>query len=73
MTSDVPRPKQEGKKVHLFHDPVASMSPTQLIAEAWQRESAQSQEFWRQAEAKRREQYSAPRPPRPRNSPTGKM
>ncbi|KIM69554.1 hypothetical protein SCLCIDRAFT_75750, partial [Scleroderma citrinum Foug A] len=67
MTSDVPRPKQDGKGGHLYHDPVANSSPAQLIAEAWQRESAQTQEFWRQAEAKRREQYSAARPPRPRS------
>ncbi|KAF8836464.1 hypothetical protein BDN67DRAFT_324483 [Paxillus ammoniavirescens] len=73
MTSDVPLPKQDGTKGHRFHDRVACISPTQAIAEAWQRESMQSQEFWRQAEARRKEQYSAPRsPPRPRN-PSGKM
>ncbi|KAF9227058.1 hypothetical protein BS17DRAFT_443651 [Gyrodon lividus] len=72
MTSDVPR-KQDGKRGHLFQDPIASITPTQAIAGAWQREPAQSQEFWRQAEAKRREQYSAPRSPRTRNPPSGKM
>ncbi|KIJ60047.1 hypothetical protein HYDPIDRAFT_99536 [Hydnomerulius pinastri MD-312] len=73
MTSDVPRPKQDGKRGHLYHDPAASISPTQAIAEAWQQESVQSQEFWRQAEARRKEQYSAPRPPRPRSGHNGKM
>ncbi|KAI6157982.1 hypothetical protein BKA82DRAFT_996316 [Pisolithus tinctorius] len=70
MTSDVPRPKQDGKAGHLYHGLAVNLSPAQIIAEAWQRESAQTQEFWRQAEAKRKEQYSAPRPPRPRS---GKM
>ncbi|KAG6328276.1 hypothetical protein ID866_10813 [Astraeus odoratus] len=67
MTSDVPRPKQDGKGGHLYRDTAMNLSPAQLIAEAWQHESAQTQEFWRQAEAKRREQFSAPRPPRPRS------
>ncbi|KAH7889044.1 hypothetical protein F5I97DRAFT_1803351 [Phlebopus sp. FC_14] len=75
MTADIPRPKQDGIRGHIYHDsPAATVaSPTQAIAEAWKRESAQSQDFWRQAEAKRRDQYSAPRPPRPRSGHSGKM
>lgn len=65
MTSD-PRPKQDGKKGSIYR---ANLSPAQLIANAWRRESPQSQEFWRQAEAKRKELYSAPRSPKPQ----GKM
>ncbi|KAH0828130.1 hypothetical protein J3R83DRAFT_3803, partial [Lanmaoa asiatica] len=71
MTSDIPRPKPDGNRGHRLHDSV--VTPTQAIAEAWQRESPKNQEFWRQAEAKRREQYLAPRPPRPRHGPGSKM
>ncbi|KAG2122260.1 hypothetical protein BD769DRAFT_974886 [Suillus cothurnatus] len=64
MTSD-PRPKQDGSTGSIC----ANLSPAQVIAEAWRRESPQSQEFWRQAEAKRKELYTLPRSPKPR----GKM
>ncbi|OAX36524.1 hypothetical protein K503DRAFT_291683 [Rhizopogon vinicolor AM-OR11-026] len=65
MTSN-PRPKQDGTKGSIY---CSNLSPAQLIANAWRRESPQSQEFWRQAEAKRKELYSAPRSPKPQ----GKM
>lgn len=67
--SDMPRPKPEGNRGHRF--PESVVTPTQAIAEAWQRESLQNQEYWRQAEAKRREQYLASRPPRPRHGSHG--
>ncbi|KAH7920622.1 hypothetical protein BV22DRAFT_1039625 [Leucogyrophana mollusca] len=73
MTSDVPRPKQDAKGRPGFHDLAPSMSPAQAIAEAWQRESAQNQEFWRQAESRVRERYSTPVSQRPRKVPPGKM
>ncbi|KAG0696953.1 hypothetical protein DFH29DRAFT_177769 [Suillus ampliporus] len=66
MTSD-PRPKQDGKKGSISYR--TNLSPAQVIAEAWRCESPQSQEFWRQAEAKRKELYAIPRSPKPR----GKM
>ncbi|KAG2074009.1 hypothetical protein BDR04DRAFT_1093654 [Suillus decipiens] len=66
MTSD-PRPKQDGNTGPIYR---ANLSPAQVIAEAWRRESPQTQEFWRQAEAKRKELYSVPRSP---NKPRGKM
>ena len=69
MTSDIPRPKPDGNRGHRFHESV--ISPTQAIAEAWQRESLQNQELWRQAEAKRKEQFLAPRQPRPRRGSHG--
>ncbi|KAG1785369.1 uncharacterized protein HD556DRAFT_1250004 [Suillus plorans] len=62
MTSD-PRPKQDGNTGSMYR---ANLSPAQVIAEAWRRESPQSQEFWRQAEAKRKELYTAPRSHKPR-------
>ncbi|KAG2039669.1 hypothetical protein BDR03DRAFT_193037 [Suillus americanus] len=67
MTSD-PRPKQDRNTMtaSIYHP---NLSPAQVIAEAWRRESPQSQEFWRQAEAKRKELYTVPRSPGPR----GKM
>ncbi|KAG2745904.1 hypothetical protein P692DRAFT_20740948 [Suillus brevipes Sb2] len=67
MTSD-PRPKQDGNTTtgSMYR---ANLSPAQAIAQAWRRESPQSQEFWRQAEAKRKELYATPRSPKPR----GKM
>ncbi|KAG2135818.1 hypothetical protein DEU56DRAFT_389703 [Suillus clintonianus] len=65
MTSD-PRPKQDGKKGSIYR---ANLSPAQVIAEAWRRESPESQDFWRQAEAKRKELYAVPISPKPR----GKM
>ncbi|EGO00386.1 hypothetical protein SERLA73DRAFT_89355 [Serpula lacrymans var. lacrymans S7.3] len=73
MTSDVPRPKQDPKRQQGFHEPSPSLSPAQAIAEAWQRESSQSQELWRQADSKVRELYSAPRPQVPRKGQNGKM
>ncbi|KAI0684944.1 hypothetical protein BC835DRAFT_579808 [Cytidiella melzeri] len=40
----------------------SEMSPAQKIAEAWARESAESQNRWKAADARTKEKYYAPQP-----------
>ncbi|EIW83464.1 hypothetical protein CONPUDRAFT_164405 [Coniophora puteana RWD-64-598 SS2] len=71
MTSNVrrrpgPQASLDLRTPTFHHDPSSpSISPAQAIADAWSHEPPESQEYWRAAEARRREQYLAARP-RPR-------
>ncbi|PCH36023.1 hypothetical protein WOLCODRAFT_28303 [Wolfiporia cocos MD-104 SS10] len=40
--------------------PMQNMSPAQAIAEAWKRETPESQRQWRMADVRAREQYVSP-------------
>ncbi|GBE80465.1 hypothetical protein SCP_0301800 [Sparassis crispa] len=48
---------------HLHPPPMTqnvNLTPAQVIAQAWNRESQESQEQWRMADAKARQQYTSP-------------
>ena len=59
MTYDLPSGKV---KKDLSRTRCCNLSPAQIIAEAWKRESAENQERWRRADAMIKQQYSARRP-----------
>ncbi|KAF9010610.1 hypothetical protein BDQ17DRAFT_1234235 [Cyathus striatus] len=63
MTTDSPSPRSVQKHIC---PPSPTLSPAQAIADAWKRESLQSQEQWRRIDVNVRTQYSSPRKPNPK-------
>ncbi|RDB25228.1 hypothetical protein Hypma_007928 [Hypsizygus marmoreus] len=68
MSSDSP-PLRSARKQTPPRPPSPPPSPAQAIADAWKRESAESQEAWRRINARVRLRYTAP----PRNDPKSKL
>ncbi|KAF8893511.1 hypothetical protein BD779DRAFT_1506658 [Infundibulicybe gibba] len=66
MTSDSP-PSNSTRKQSPPSSP--KLSPAQAIAEAWKRESVETQQRWRNLDANVRSRYTAPR----RKDPKAKM
>jgi len=58
MATDSPSPHSNRKP---YRPPSPAVSPAQSIAEAWKRESSESQEKWRRIDVNVRARYTAPR------------
>ncbi|TEB38507.1 hypothetical protein FA13DRAFT_1726175 [Coprinellus micaceus] len=64
MTSDSQSPSQTRPRQNASTPAAAPLSPlAQAIADAWKRESAESQDKWRRLDASVKTRYSTPRRP----------